>query len=805
MRPLWQTEILEGLERERETGFADSSVFGGFARFALTVLSRHLARSPRDWAGLERLLYRYVAATPGERENLAGQIRDALVAGGGTGSVAPEPLLKPAPTGQSRRTRLPQSAGGRVPEVDEPPESWSVERLKGVGQSRVRLLARMGVETVSDLVWYFPRDYHDRSSFTPLNRLSSGESATLAGTVVRVDERRPRPRLLLFTAEITDSIGSVSAVWFNQPWVARAIRPGMSIVVTGKVEMRYGRLQIANPEWDEIDGEGSLHAGRIVPVYRVTQGVSTKWLRGLVAQVLDLWGERLKGALPAETEVRLGLPSLATALREMHFPTDEMSRTQARRRLVIEELFVLQAALAVERDRARPAGGGITHQPNGPLVAGFLEHLPYRLTAAQRRVLDEIFGDMESNTPMNRLLQGDVGSGKTVVAAAALVKTVESGYQGVIMAPTEILAEQHYARLVQQLGEIGVSVGLITGRLVGSERQEVLRRAASGELQVLIGTQALIQEEVTLARAGLVIIDEQHRFGVRQRSRLVGIGKQPDVLVMTATPIPRTMALTVYGDLDLSVIDELPPGRRPVITRWVRGDQREQVYAYVRKRVEAGEQAYVVCPLVEESEKLEVAAATAIAEELAGGYLAGLRLGLLHGRLPASDKERVMDDFRAGELQVLVATSVIEVGVDVPRATTMVIEGAERYGLASLHQLRGRVGRGSQQSYCILISDPQTEEGRKRLEAMVSSTDGFVIAEEDLKLRGPGEFFGTRQHGLPDLRVTNVLTDVEELKIARREAFQLIANDPDLRRPENRGLRNALARLAARRDSLRGN
>ncbi len=677
-----------------------------------------------------------------------------------------------------------------------------VQYLKGVGPARAAELGRLGIATIGDLIRHLPRRYEDRSCLKPIASIVPDAVETVQGRVLAVEELRPRGRSLVRVA-ISDGTAVLFGVWFNQPYIQHHFRPGQQVIFSGKVERRFGRLQMNAPEHEIADGSDHLHAGRIVPVYPTTGRLHPRHLRALIKAAVDGYADLVPEVLPGAVRRGLGLMSAAQAWRAIHFPSDEAELEAARRRLAFEELFVIQLGLGLLHQHVRRRETGYRHAPDGELARRFMDSLPFRLTPAQERVVREIKADMESPYPMNRLVQGDVGSGKTIVAALALVKAVESGWQGALMAPTEILAEQHYIRLRRLLAPLGVGVALLTGGQGREEREAALFGLSAGHLRVAVGTHALIQEHVRFQNLSLVITDEQHRFGVRQRAALAAKGLQrevekgrragavPDVLVMTATPIPRTLALTVFGDLDVSVIDALPPGRQPVITCLVSERERGRVYAFVRDQVRAGRQAYVVCPLVEESDAVSARAATEWAARLARA-LPDLRVGLLHGRLKPAEKEAVMAAFQAGEIQVLVATTVVEVGVDVPNATVMVIEGADRFGLAQLHQLRGRVGRGEHPSWCFLVADPANDEARQRLAVMTRTGDGFTIAEEDLALRGPGELFGTRQHGLPDFLVAHPIRDLPLLETARREARALLERDPLLAAPEHAELRRAV-------------
>ncbi len=650
----------------------------------------------------------------------------------------------------------------------------NIKYVKGVGPAKAAMLAKLNIFTVGDLLEHYPRRYEDRSQLKLIRALQDNELQTFKAVVAHIQESKPRRGLTLTKITVRDESALAQLVWFNQPFIKKWYQPGMEVIVTGKVERRYGQIQISHPEIEVLDGADLLHTGRVVPIYPSSENIGQRWLRSLVRQALDSYGA-VDEILPPEVIADFELLDRRTALEKVHFPDDLASLEQARRRLVFEELYLLQCGLLLLKSKNKQAGSGIKHAPDGALVGKVAGSLPFALTRDQQAALADIRADMEDILPMQRLVQGDVGSGKTVLAAIALAKTVENGYQGAMMAPTEILAEQHYHTLAQLLAPQGIRIAVLTGRLTRRIRDEVLDRVRHGLVDVVVGTHALIQEDVEFQQLGLVVTDEQHRFGVRQRALLQAKGTTPDVLVMTATPIPRTMALTVYGDLDVSVIRELPPGRKPIKTYSVGGDMRERIYNFVVKEVNGGRQAYVVCPLVEESEKLEAQAATQLYEELQGTFLRQIPCGLVHGKLKAQDKERVMNDFYSGAIKVLVATTVIEVGVNVPNASVMVVEGADRFGLAQLHQLRGRIGRGGHQSYCILLSDSRNPETRERLDILAQVQDGFVLAEKDLALRGPGQFFGTRQHGIPDLKIADIVKDINILLDARRAAQDTVA------------------------------
>jgi len=667
--------------------------------------------------------------------------------------------------------------------------------LAGVGPQRAKTLAKLGLGTIEDaLVQHLPLRHEDRSQIIPLGRVSVGEARTCAGTIAGISPPpRGRPRMPLVVM-IRDVSGFLNCAWFNQPYLTRIFKRGQRLIVHGKVQP-YGRgpLQMMVKDYELVeDGpDEKLHTGRLVPVYPLTEGLTQRPLRRLMKRLVDGWADQIDDPLPERVRSGRALLPLPQAIRGAHFPETQEEHAAAHRRLVFDDFFLLEVGLAIRRHReGRRRGFAIN--PPGALVRRLRASLPYTLTSAQERVWGEIRMDMAEPYPMSRLLQGDVGSGKTVVAALAILAAIEAGYQAALMAPTEILAEQHMMTLSQLLEPLGVRVILLTGAVKGKARQNAAAAVESGQAGCAIGTHALVQGGVAFKRLGLAVIDEQHRFGVAHRAALRGKGESPDVLVMTATPIPRTLALTLYGDLDVSVLDELPPGRRPIVTVARGGSKRREIYDFLRKQIDDGRQIYVVCPLVEETEASDLRAATEMAERLQREVFPDRRVGLIHGRLRFQDKERVMREFKEGTVHVLVSTTVIEVGIDVPNASVMLVEHAERFGLSQLHQLRGRVGRGPWKSYCILLAGSSSEDAERRIAAMTGTNDGFKIAEVDLELRGPGDFFGTRQSGLPEFRVADLLRDGAMLEEARREAFALVQADPQLVAPGHRGLRGAL-------------
>lgn len=669
-----------------------------------------------------------------------------------------------------------------------------LQALSGIGPQRAALLARKGLHTVEDALYFVPLRYEDRTRLVPFARLESGQTATCSGVIVGLSPPPAGRSRTPFTVLLRDASGYMTACFFNAAYLGRILRRGQRLVLHGRVGRFAGALTLQHPDFEIVDAneDERLHTGRLVPVYSVTAGLGQRPLRRLLWTLVERYAPTLPEILPEALRGRCHLVGLAQALHDIHFPADEGALAAARRRLAFDDVFLLQLGLALLRARVARARG-LAMDPPGTLVARLRATLPWPLTAAQERVWQEIRRDMAAPAPMHRLLQGDVGSGKTLVAALAVLTAVEAGYQAALMAPTEILAEQHYLTLRELLEPLGVAVTLLTSSVKGRERGRRRAAVAAGEVGCVVGTHALLQEDVAFRRLGLAVVDEQHRFGVTQRARLKAKGAHPDLLVMTATPIPRTLALTLYGDLDVSVLDELPPGRRPVRTVARTEARRAEIYRFIGDQVRQGRQAYVVYPLVEESEAVDLKAATDMARELAEHVFPDLTVGLLHGRLSVEDKEAIMRRFKAGEIHVLVSTTVIEVGIDVPNAAVMLIEHAERFGLSQLHQLRGRVGRGPWPSYCILLHGPHlTDEARRRIQTMVETTDGFRIAEADLALRGPGEFFGTRQSGLPRFRVADLLRDAPLLALARREAQALVAHDPDLRAPEHAPLRQCL-------------
>ena len=768
------------LELEQKKGYRDGAVFGGLDRY----LERRASELP------ERLL-------PASYASLDIRQRGEWV----------ESMLRWLDGTEAESRKEPAPKVKRDEDLDAP-----ITTIRGLSAKLSPKFRRLGVETVRDMLYFFPRRHIDYSKRKTIAELEVGEEQTVVATVWQAQEAILGGRRSA-EAIVGDESGNMRVVWFNQPYLAKQLRTNSQLVLSGKVSLFKGVKVFQSPEYEPLVSEDLTHTGRLIPLYPLTAGLSPRVVRRLVKETVDLWAPRLPDFLPEEVRGRAQLLELSEAVKQAHYPESEQFKDRARKRLAFDELFLIQLGVLSRRREWREGSEANQIKPEGEILEAFLSSLPFTLTEAQKRALDEILADLAKASPMSRLLQGEVGSGKTVVATAALLATVASGYQGAFMAPTEILAEQHFSNISALLAKTGreeevagslhtftsllprpITLGLLIGSMKQSEKKAVHRAISEGEVDIIVGTHALIQQEVGFERLGLAIVDEQHRFGVMQRTALRQKGPNPHLLVMTATPIPRSLALTLYGDLDLSVIDELPPGRQVIKTRRLDPEERENAYRFLRKEIGEGRQAFIICPLIEESAAIEARAAITEYERLSREVFPDLRLGLVHGRLKASEKEGAMRRFRAGELDTLVATPVVEVGIDVPNATVMLIEGADRFGLAQLHQFRGRVGRGEQQSYCILVAESPSPEGMERLSLLEHTQDGFALAEEDLRLRGPGEFFGTRQSGLPDLRMAK-LSDMRLLELARSEAIRLFKKDPELSRPEHQLLNREVARL----------
>jgi len=783
------------LEAERHQ---DKAVVGGLASYADTWLQDAkpaFGPAASDWVQeiAERL------RTYSDLPDTASR-REALVTLQGVVRRKPSDATPTRQSSQeSEREPSGKGTGPSKPSSLRPDLNSPVTSLHGIGPKRAERLARLGVRTIRDMLTFLPRRYDDYSQLKPINRLAYGEEVTIIANVRETHQRKTRDGRSIFKATLSDGTGSIEVTWFNQPYLANKIKRGKQLVISGEVDEYLGRLCFTSPQW-ELLREELLHTNRIVPVYPLTEGISQRWLRRLMKRSVTYWARRLPDYLPTSVQQAEGLLDLESAILQAHFPNSQELLERARRRLAFDELFVLQLALLkVRREWRSEPGQPIPVQDD--VLHAFVGGLPYDLTEPQRRSLQQIVADLRSPQPMTRLLQGDVGSGKTVVATAAMALTASAGAQAALMAPTEILAEQHYqtmGRLLRESLDGDVTVSLLTGSVTGPEREAVYAGLADGSIDVVVGTHALIQQQVEFKRLALAVVDEQHRFGVRQRGALRQKGYNPHLLVMTATPIPRSLQLTVWGHLDVSIIDQMPPGREPVLTRLLLPAERERAYAFVRSQVEEGRQAFIICPLVEESDKVEAKAAVQEYERLQERIFPDLRLGLLHGRMSGEEKEATMALFARGKLDVLVATSVIEVGIDVPNATVMLIEGADRFGLAQLHQFRGRVGRGEHASYCLLVAGSSSTQAQERLEAVEATSDGFELARKDLEMRGPGEFLGTRQSGLTDAVLAMELAEIADLRLvekAREAARRFFATDPELDDPAHRLLARRVDRL----------
>jgi ATP-dependent DNA helicase RecG len=663
-----------------------------------------------------------------------------------------------------------------------------IQYIKGVGPKRAKILSRLGIKTVKDALYYLPFRYENRTNIKKITDLQYGNNETVYGKVISADViKLPGRNLRIFELTIHDDSGLLKGKWFNQPFMKRNFKIGDEVLFYGIVKRNpyWGiGFEMDNPEYEIINYDDMLiHMNRIVPVYRATSGLTVRQIRSIIFNVIKNYITDICDTIPSEILNKYALPGLSESLSQIHFPDPDTDvdnlnsgTSDFHRRLSFDELFMLELGLAVIK-RGKLREKGIAFSPEGDFLKRLFDMLSFKLTNAQDRVFNDILKDMTRPHPMNRLIQGDVGCGKTIIAVMAMMIAAECGYQSALMAPTEILAEQHYINLYKMIEDLGLRICLLTGSI----KEKPLNRLASGEIDIVIGTHAIIQEGVKFKNLGLVVIDEQHRFGVMQRALLRKKARNPDVLVMTATPIPRTLALTLYSDLDYSVIDELPPGRRSVITLLFNSKQKKDIYNLIKEEVKKGRQVYVVYPIIEESSKSDLRSAI-IGKNALEKIFPEFRIALLHGRMKPQEREEIMASFKMGEIDILVSTTVIEVGVDVPNVTLMVIIHAERFGLSQLHQLRGRIGRGQHQSSCILLAyEPFGDEARRRLNIMLKSNDGFRIAEEDLNIRGPGEFFGTRQSGMPDLKIANIIRDAKLLDEARKEAFSLIEIDPEFK------------------------
>ena len=800
------TSLYNILRRERERGFDDRAVIGGLDAF--------LERFSDDLAAYIVDSTRYAEMSPEQRSDWAAQVVGRMREAGvsvrsGSGPSSPAPSNAPARAEKPAPRR--KSAPRKPPAPRRPLEmSDDVTVLKGVWQKLLPRLHKLDVKTVGDLVHLFPARHNDFANIRTVSQLVPGDNQTAILTVWEAQQTM-LGRQKSTQAVLGDETGNIRATWFNMPWIAQQLKHGVQVVLSGKVNIFRGNLVFEAPEYEILDNRDNLvHTGRLVPVYPSTQGLSQRVLRSLVKRAVDATIDRVNEFLPTDLLHRTGLIGIGNAMRQIHYPDDWDAVGAAKRRLAFDELFLLQISVIRRRNEWREEDRGIPIDVDPGIVESFLGSLPFDLTGAQNRSLQEALTDMRSDRAMSRLLQGDVGSGKTVVAAAAMLAVVQDGKQAALMAPTEILAEQHFFTVcgllsgagyqpaggyIQRLDVAGIDRKVTVALLLGAHRKRIrddlYSLMSAGMIDIVIGTHALIQEGVDIPNLALAVVDEQHRFGVRQRATLREKGDRPHLLAMSATPIPRSLSLTVYGDLDVSVIDEMPPGRQTIRTRFIEDEQRDSAYAFIRNEVNQGRQAFVVCPLIEESEVIQTKAAQEEYDRLSESIYPDFSVGLLHGRMSLKEKEEVMDSFKEREIDILVSTPVVEVGIDVPNATVMLIDGAERFGLSQLHQFRGRVGRGEHRGYCMLLSESPGVDAVKRLKLLEHISDGFRLAEEDLKLRGPGDYLGTRQSGLPSLRVAEI-TDYESLSLARREATRLLDIDPLLVKDEHRALADRL-------------
>ena len=805
--------FLKILEMEKSRSFDDGSVIGGLDRY-LKRWSEELAAQLGSPSLVDELAgASYGTLSRDQRSSaisrwldLAGRPGPGDAGSGGSIGRETGSDLKP---GRKAATQTSDVSGGMEPKEPPPADGLNspVTVVRGVDVKNAARLNRLGVDTVRDLLYFFPRRHNDYTQVSKIADLVPGQQQSISGVVWDARETvRGARRIKTTETVISDDTGNIKVTFFGNPYLARQLKTNGRIMVSGRVEVIKGQLEFQSPEYELLDRQDDLvNAGRMVPVYPLTSGLAPRSIRRITWQALERWLPWVEENLPEHLVERIRLMPLPQAIMQAHYPRDAGALEESRQRLAFQELLVLQLAALTRRHKWQQSGSGVSIQIQAKAVNNFVAGLPFVLTAAQRRCLAEIGDDIaRESPPMGRLLQGEVGSGKTVVALAALLAAVSAGYQGTIMVPTEVLAEQHFATVSQLLAGLPrpkqqdslfsvyldpirkpVSIGLLVGSTRQAVKRELQELMADGNLDIIIGTHALIQEGVEAPRQALAVVDEQHRFGVLQRSALRERSSiNPHLLVMSATPIPRTLALTLYGDMDISVIDELPPGRLPVLTRWLAPHRRDDAYGFVSKEVAAGRQAFVVCPLIEESDAIEAKAATDEFKRLSNEVFPDLRLGLLHGRLRPAAKEEVMRKFRDGQVDILVSTPVVEVGIDVPNASVMLVEGADRFGLAQLHQFRGRVGRGTHKSYCLLLADDPSDDARERLSALERIQNGFELAEVDLSLRGPGDFFGTRQSGLPTLRMAR-LSDQELLRSAREEASALLQDDPTLEKPEH--------------------
>ncbi len=806
------TPLRKVLELERQKDFSDTAVFGGLDKF----LSRWAAKtessinSPAALKKFRQLQLDKTGYSLLDKQQRKAKIEEILRHVEELENPAVKKTVKAVKSTDvtavkpRRKTTVKTAQGTNL--------DASITTIKGVSTTVAAKFNKLGAASIRDLLYYFPNRHLDYSLRKTISELKEGIEETIIANVWQVREVRLGNRRST-EAIVGDETGNVRVVWFNNPYIVKQVSTNQQIVLSGRLSIFKDQPVFESPEWEILEDKELVHTGRLVPLYPLTKGLYPRTVRKMMKQVIDRWSPEIAEFLPEQLRKRCKLLDLPQAIAQAHFPDSIDLKDRARIRLAFDELFLLQLGVLKRKRNWQVSQPANPFKIDTSLLEGWMKTLPFEFTGAQKRVTAEILEDLKQPVPMSRLLQGEVGSGKTVVAMAALIAAVDNDFQGAFMAPTEILAEQHFASVCNLLALAGqavaqdsymhtysgflkkpVTIALLIGDIKGKKKQELQQAIASGAVDIIIGTHALIQKDVEFEKLGLVIVDEQHRFGVAQRSTLRQKGFSPHMLVMTATPIPRTLALTLYGDLDLSVIDQLPPGRQSIKTKWLTPQEREKAYNFIRKQVAGGRQAFIICPLIEESEAVQARAAIGEFEYLSAEIFPSLRLGLLHGRMSSADKDDVMSRFRSGELDILVSTPVVEVGVDIPNATVMLIESADRFGLSQLHQFRGRVGRGKEQSYCMLLAENPSEIARNRLGIIEGVQDGFLLAEEDLKLRGPGEFFGTRQSGIPDLRMARI-SDTALLEMARREATLLFQKDPELESTEHKSLSNEISRV----------
>jgi ATP-dependent DNA helicase RecG len=804
--PIDLIPLLKVLKLEHEKGYLDSAVFGGLDRFLVqwTAQNEGNITDPAILKRFKKIPHiDYSSLNKQQRKQL---IKNLLSFIAELQKMTPqksktEPFVKKESSPPKQRVTTTGFS------IDSP-----ITILRGISSNLAAKFGKLNVNTIRDLLYFFPNRHLDYSQMKTISELTEGNEETIVANVWQVREVRLGVRRST-EAIIGDETGNIRVIWFNNPYITKQLSTNKRVVISGRLSIFKGRPVFQSPEWELLEDKELMHTGRLVPLYPLTKGLYPRQLRKLMKETIDSWSHNLGEFLPTQLRQRCNLLELPQAIHQAHFPEDEDMKRRARVRLAFDELFLLQLGVLIRKHKWQNNQSAIAFTIETQILETWMKSLPFALTTAQERVITEILNDLRKSKPMSRLLQGEVGSGKTAVAIAALLTTVANGCQGAFMAPTEILAEQHFTNVCSLLSRASrteieedylrsysgllsqpVTIALLIGDIKTSKKQELHRRILNGEINIAIGTHALIQKEVEFDKLGLVVVDEQHRFGVTQRSTLRQKGFNPHMLVMTATPIPRTLALTLYGDLDLSVIDQLPPGRLEIKTKWLKLTQREKAYTFLRRQVIDGHQAFIICPLIEESEAIQAKAATAEFEYLSQNVFSNLRLGLLHGRMAAAEKDTIMYRFRLHQVDILVSTPVVEVGIDIPNATVMLIESADRFGLSQLHQFRGRVGRGKKQSYCLLLAENPSEVARERLSIIERIQDGFQLAEEDLKLRGPGEFFGTRQSGIPDLRMAKI-SDITLLELARNEAIELFKNDPGIKNSEHQPLLIELTRI----------